>query len=271
MPPKWRNALGIVSNGHLIEMAVPESRYRRKIPITAASGSACLVMLLSAGCAEARLSRSANVSRGRPHVLVSNAHRSAATLDVVSGTTSVDVSAGTRPGLLYRVRTAAGSGVRPLATLDGHTLRVGQTGNSVHIGVHTGVPTIDVQLARGVRWTVNLDGGAATETVNMEKGSLTSLSFGAGVSMASVRLPAPVGTLTVTLAGGATQLLVAAPAGAPAEVKVVGGASQVGLDGVSHTGVAGGSVFWEPGWASSHNRYAVDLLAGVSEFLMSRN
>jgi hypothetical protein len=133
------------------------------------------------------------------------------------------------------------------------------------------VPMIDVELARGVRWTINLDGGATTETVNMTKGSLSSLSFGAGVAMASVRLPAPMGTLTLTLAGGATRLLVVAPSGAPAEVKVVGGASQVSLDGISHTGVAGGSLFADPAWAGSSNRYAIDLLGGVSEFQMSRS
>jgi hypothetical protein len=105
----------------------------------------------------------------------------------------------------------------------------------------------------------------------MTKGLLASLSFVAGVATASVRLPAPVGTLTLTLAGGATQLLIVAPSGAPAEVKVVGGASQVSLDGTRHTGVAGGSVFADPAWNSSENRYAIDLLAGVSEFRMSRS
>jgi hypothetical protein len=187
-------------------------------------------------------------------------------LNVVSGTTSVEVSAGAPSGLLYRVRTPAASGIRPLVTLEHGTLRVGQIAD----GDHNGVPMIDIQLARGVRWTVNLDGGAATETVDMKKGSLSSLSFGAGVSVASVRLPAPVGTLTLTLGGGATQLLVVAPAGAPAEVRVVGGASQVSLDGTSHTGVAGGSVFADPAWASSYSRYAIELLAGVSQLEMSR-
>lgn len=158
------------------------------------------------------------------------------------------MSVGTRSGLLYQVRAPAGSGIRPLAAVEGGTLRVGQTAD----GHHKGVATISIQLARGVRWTINLDGGATTET-------------------ASVRLPAAVGTLTLTLAGGATQLLVVAPSGSPAQVKVVGGASAVTFDGVSHTGVAGGSVFTDPAWANARNRYAVDLLAGVSEFQLSRS
>jgi hypothetical protein len=218
--------------------------------------------------AGATLSGSGSAHLNRAHVLAGgDAHRSAATLNVVGGTTSVEVSAGAASGDLYRVRTPAGSGIRPLATFDHGTLRVGQTGD----GRNTGIPTLDIRLARGVRWTVNLDGGATTETVDMRKGSLTSLSFGAGVSQASVRLPAAAGTLTLTLAGGATRLTIVAPAGAPAEVKVAGGASQVAFDGVTHTGVAGGSIFADPAWASSHDRYAVDLVAGVSDFEMSRS
>jgi hypothetical protein len=244
----------------------PNRLRRFRFWTVAATCVACAVVVVWASGAEAAVARSARPSHA--HVLTGgSAHRSAATLDVVNGTTSVVVSAGTGSGHLYRVRTPSGSGIRPLATLDDGTLRVGQTAD----GKDVGVPTLDVQLARGVRWTVNLDGGATTETVNMRKGALASLSFGAGVAQASVRLPAPVGTLTLTLAGGATQLIVVAPAGAPAEVRVVGGASQVNLDGVSHTGVTGGSIFADPAWASSYDRYDVDLLAGVSNFEMSRS
>jgi hypothetical protein len=240
-------------------------RGRRSIAIASA---VCCTMALWTSCAAAAIGRSGNARSSRPHVLTGkNGGRVAATLDVVSGTTSVEVSSGTRPGLLYRVSTPTGSGIRPLATLDRGTLRVAQAAD----GDRDGVPTLDVQLARGVRWTVNLDGGATTETVNMEKGSLSSLTFGAGVSTASVRLPSPTGTLTLTLAGGATQLLVTAPLGPPAELKVNGGASQAILDGLAHSGVAGGSVFADPGWSSASNRYVVDLLAGVSDFQMGRD
>jgi hypothetical protein len=229
---------------------------------------ACLALFACASGTSATLRQTANALSGHGHVLVGgSAHRGTATLDVVSGTTSLEVSSGTRPDVLYQVRTPAGSGIRPLATLDGGSLRVGQTDD----GHRKGVPTIDIRLARGVRWTINLDGGATTVAVNMEKGSLASLSFVAGVSMASVTLPPPVGTLTLTLGGGATQLLVVAPSGAPAQVKAIGGASQVSLYGVRHTGVAGGSVFTDPTWAGVDNRYDIDLVSGVSDFGLSRS
>jgi hypothetical protein len=44
----------------------------------------------------------------------------------------------------------------------------------------------------------------------------------------------------------------------------------VSLDGVDHTGVAGGSLLSDPGWSSAQNRYRINLTAGVSQFLMRR-
>jgi hypothetical protein len=204
-----------------------------------------------------------------PHVL-SGGHgtTTAATLDVVSGTTAVRVTTGPLGGDLYRVSTPRGSGIRPLASVTGHTVQVGQTGTA---GVKTAVPAIAIVLAPRVHWTIDLDGGATTETVDMRGGSLRAVDFGAGVSRASVDLPAPTTTETLTLAGGASQLSVVAPPGSPARVVATGGASEVRLDNDDHHGVAGGSVFTEPGWAQAQRRYDIRLTAGVSDFQMTRS
>jgi hypothetical protein len=254
--------------GIYTKMPVIRSNWFLRLCALSASASAVgLFVLLGAGVAPGTVDGEAAAHLSKAHVLAGgNPRLATATLDVVSGTTSVVVADAAPAGHLYRVHTPAGSGIRPLATLDHRTLRVGQTAD----GNGNAVPTIDIELARRVRWTINLDGGATTETVNMARGSLSSLTFGAGVSMASVSLPIPRGTLTLTLAGGATRLLVVAPSGAPAEVNVMGGASEVDLDGTSHSGVAGGSVFTEPTWAGTANRYAIDLLTGVADFEMSR-
>lgn len=231
----------------------------------------CLVsgmaLSLVAGCGGP--GHEATTAGGGPRVIAGgDARRSTATLDVVDGATTVQVSsARSLGGPLYRVSTPAGSGIRPLVSQTGATVEVGQTGTSPR----TGIPSLDIVVARGVRWTIDLDGGATTESVDMRRGLLSSLDFGAGVSRASVRLPAAVGTQSVTLAGGASQLLVVAPPGAPAQVQAVGGASQVLLDGADHIGVAGGSVFTDPGWTGSRNRYAIMLSSGVSDFRMSRS
>jgi hypothetical protein len=221
---------------------------------------------LVAGCGGGRPAGAS--AGGGPFVIAGgNGKRPAATLDVVNGTTTVRVSARALGGDLYRVSTPAGSGIRPLVTERGSVVEVGQTAST---GAKTAVADLDIAVTSGVRWTINLDGGATTESVDMAGGSLSALDFGAGVSMASVQLPAPAGTQTVTLAGGASQLLVTAPAGPPAQVEAMGGASQVVLDGVAHTGVAGGSVFSDADWAVTHDRYAIDLTAGVSDFRLTR-
>jgi hypothetical protein len=47
-------------------------------------------------------------------------------------------------------------------------------------------------------------------------------------------------------------------------VVIDGGAAHVSLDGVTHTGVAAGSVFSSPGWSSAHDRYELHARGGVS-------
>jgi hypothetical protein len=44
-----------------------------------------------------------------------------------------------------------------------------------------------------------------------------------------------------------------------------GGAGTASLDGASYTGVAGGSVFASPGWASAAARYDVEATAGAAD------
>jgi hypothetical protein len=226
----------------------------------------CATVSLLSACGGPRAEVSAE--QGAPQVVFGGrGSLKEATLEVVNGTTAVAVSSRSLGGDLYRVSTPVGSGIRPLATRRGRTVLVGDTGARQS----SQVPSIDVALSRGVRWTIDLDGGATTESVNMAAGSMSALDFGAGVAVASVQLPSAVGTQTVTLAGGASQLVIVAPPGPPAQVDAMGGASRILLDGVDHTGVAGGSVFTDPGWATSTNRYAIDLTSGVSDFRMTRS
>ena len=88
--------------------------------------------------------------------------------------------------------------------------------------------------------------------------------FTAGSSLITMQLPAPDGTVTVELAGGASQLNLSLPAGVPARLRLDGGASAVTLGGRSYTGIAGGTVLTMPGWAAASSRYEIDAPAGIS-------
>jgi hypothetical protein len=235
--------------------------------IVAALPLGCLALGVLAGCGTPSIGTNTPSNPGALHLITGpTGHVATATLEVTSGTTAVTVSAKPLDGELFRISTPLGSGIRPLATFHGHTVVVGHASTTGGNGVRT----LNIALAEGVRWTINLDGGATTETVDMAAGSLGTLNFGAGVSRASVQLPSAKGTESLVLAGGASELSIVAPPDQPAQVDAVGGASQILLDGVAHTGVAGGSVFQDPGWATAVNRYSIDLTAGVSDFQMSR-
>jgi hypothetical protein len=227
-----------------------------------------LALLGLAGCGGSAAGSGGSPSGDADHVVVGpTGHYAAATLEVTSGATAVLVSARSLGGVLYRVDTPVDSGIRPLAQMNGDTVVVGQTATAGK----SGVATLDISLARGVRWTINLDGGATTETVDMTAGLVRGLNFGAGVSRATVHLPAAKGTEHLTMAGGASELTISAPPDLPAQVDAVGGASQILLDGVTHNGVAGGSVFQDSGWSTAVNRYSITLTAGVSDFQLTRS
>jgi hypothetical protein len=185
---------------------------------------------------------------------------------VSTGTQSITVAAGRSGSAFYRVTTPRTSGDRPLVGVSGTVVQVGQAAAG-----HAGSPdSLAIVLAPEVRWTIDLDGGTSVATVDMSSGELTALHFGGGVSSASVRLPPPRGTQTVLVGGGASELDIVATSGAPAQIAVADGASQVVFDGESHDGVAGGTVFADPAWSTAVDRYDVDLASGVAAVDFSR-
>jgi len=67
-------------------------------------------------------------------------------------------------------------------------------------------------------------------------------------------------------------VLLRQPGGVPARVIAAGGAGEVSLDGATHIGVGGGSVFATPGWAgtSAAPGFDVDATAGAARVSVTR-
>jgi hypothetical protein len=223
------------------------------------------VMLALAGCASApATTTSADRTQIPPrpgHVarLAAGGQR-AAGLTVLSGAASVTVSAAAMPGTLVRAWTPASSGVRPELVLVNGTVQVylASTGQG-------GPDTVLIQLSSAVRWQLQFSGGASQTSVQMGNAKLSGLDFTAGSSVIATALPRPSGTVIITLAGGASQLTIAVPAGVPARLRLIGGASQASLGGRTYTGLAGGTVLAMPGWSAAASRYDLDATSGVSE------
>lgn len=188
-----------------------------------------------------------------------------AELDVVSGASAIDVETGDLHGQLYEVVTPKDSNAAPVATVDGDAVRVSLASTS-----QPGPATMRVVLASTVSWRIRLDGGATEESVNLTNARLAGLVFGAGCSHIDVTLPKPVGTVPVTMSGGASSFELHLPGGVPARVWFAGGAGSATVDGASRAGIAGGTVLDTSNWPTSPNRYVIDNTAGVSALTLDR-
>ena len=188
-----------------------------------------------------------------------------ATFALVNGSDVVRVRLGDLGGDLFEVATPQGARIAPAVSVDGDDVVAGlrDTGEA-------GPAVVTVVLSSSVRWQVRLAGGAADETVDLTGGPGGEVDLSSGTSRAAVALPAGRGTQRVVMSGGAGQLSVRLGGSAPARVAARGGAGSVTVDGATHSGVAGGSVWTPAGWESATDRYDIDATAGVSTMTVER-
>jgi hypothetical protein len=201
--------------------------------------------------------------------------RSVATLELLDGADTVTVRAVDLGDELYRVATPDGSRLRPQiadrAADDG-----GDDGGDV-VSVRLverpgegGASAVEVRLHAAVRWSLRLLDGATTQVVDLSGGRLAGLDVVGGVTRLEVALPSPDGVVPVRVDGGAGQVRVTAPDGAPVRVQAGGGAGTVTVDGAVHQGVAAGVEFVPPGWPGAADRYDVVAGAGVGTLTVDR-
>jgi hypothetical protein len=187
----------------------------------------------------------------------------AATVDLVSGATTVVVRIGDLGADRVRAETPDGASMAPELTVDGDTV-------AVHL-VRTGEPgpaAVTVLLDRRVRWQVRMSGGAVSQLLDLRGAQLSGVDLAAGATRIELRLPAPDRAVPVRMAGGATEFTVHVPAGVATGVRVGGGAASAEVDGVRRTGLAGGTVV---ATATDPDRYDVDATAGVSTLTVDRS
>jgi hypothetical protein len=190
----------------------------------------------------------------------------AATLDVVSGATTLDVALGNTGGKLFRATTPPESGRLPQAVVSGSRVSV-----SLANAGSTDVSALTVVLDPDVVWTVNIDGGATSDVVDGHLGKLSAVTIAAGATSIELTLPSPSGTTTVHETGGASRFVVHAAGTFPAQVRFSGGGGSAVIDGLAHSGIGGGTAFTPTGWAGAHDRYDIEMDAGVSSFTLDRS
>jgi hypothetical protein len=171
--------------------------------------------------------------------------RDHATLDLVTGATSVTVQAADLGDTLYRVTSPPGPSDSDA--------------------------TVTIRLNRDVRWTVRFTAGAQSNTADLrDLKHLAGVEYVGGVSAIELTLPGPAGTVPIRIDGGASAVRIHAPGAVPVQVRAGGGASRVSLDGADHNGIAAGTAFASDGWATAQDRYDVDAASGVSTITVDR-
>ena len=189
-----------------------------------------------------------------------------AELAVVSGATTVTTRAEDLGDDLYRVSTPDDSRLAP-----------SMVGASGRLQLHLddtgldGPAAVQILLSDKVRWKLRYSGGANDTAVDLRHGRLAGLDFSTGSSRIEVALPKPEETVTVRMAGGASEFLLHAPAGVATRVTIGSGAGTVTVDGARRTGIIGGTVLAEPAWAGAKDRYDIDATAGVSTLTLDRS
>jgi len=199
-----------------------------------------------------------------------------ADLDVVGGADTVTVRGADLGDDLFQASTPDDSRARPSVANDHGTVtlhlvdadRPQSPADDRTPG--TGPAALDIRLSTKVVWRLHLDGGAKVTTIDFGAGRLAGLDLSAGSTRIDVVLPSPQGTVPVRMAGGASEFDLRAPAGVPTQVRLGGGAGSVKLDGVSHSGVSGGTLFTPPDWSGATDRYDIDATGGVSELTLTR-
>jgi hypothetical protein len=121
------------------------------------------------------------------------------------------------------------------------------------------------QLAGGIPWTIEIDGGITDLTGSLAGVSLAGLEVAGGANHVALDLPAPVGTVPVRLGGVASSVRFRRPGAAPVALTIDGGVAHLRLDGRRREQVGGRKRFASDGFADTPDRYEIEVLAGASE------
>jgi hypothetical protein len=229
-----------------------------------------VVIAMAAGCSgSSPLAGPPVDGSGAVHLvsLAAGVHRTA-TLNVASGATSIEVGSANLSGRLITASTPPTSSQQPALAMSASGVAELQLTSAGVGGVGGGPSIVDVVLSSSVVWTINLDGGATEESVDMRGGHLALLNLSAGTTRATIDLPARAGTQVVREIGGASELTVSVPSSVSSRVQVAAGAGSVTIGTVAHSGVGGDQTFSDPGYGTASRRLDLELQGGVSSVVV---
>lgn len=170
-------------------------------------------------------------------------------------------------GDLYRAHLVTpGSGSDPTVTLNGSTLDVQMPDSSgFWFFGNIGAREADITLNENVKWSVDIEGGAQSGTMDFSNVQLTGIAVNGGASNLTATLGLPGRDVPISIGGGASHLVFHAPQGVAAKVTINGGASSMHFDGENVSAFTGGATRQTSTYDTSTSRYTITVDGGASD------
>lgn len=121
-------------------------------------------------------------------------------------------------------------------------------------------------LTTAVPWSIEIRRGVTYLKADLRGLQLTSVDITGGVTESELSLPAPSGTATLRVSGGASRLVVRRPRGTAAQLSIRGGASNLVFDAQRLGAVGGATRLATHGWETATDRWVIELTGGSSDF-----
>ena len=131
-------------------------------------------------------------------------------------------------------------------------------------------PLARLELNARIPWDVEVRGGASRLLADLNGLRLGSLELDGGASRLVLVLPAPAGSVTVAILGGASNVAIRPPEGVAARLSVGGGATNLEFD-ERHIGAAGGELdLRSRGYDGAADRYDIAVTGGANNLSVER-
>jgi hypothetical protein len=167
------------------------------------------------------------------------------------------------------------------ARFERHTPRVSVADGTVTIR-YRDIPVLDwilyavqeprafITVNAAVPWDITFHDGVKALDADVRSLQLRSFEVRHGVDRARLALPRPHGTVSVRIAGGASELAIHRPSGVAARLEVGGGVSQLVVDH-DRFGAIGNGVRWQsPDYDTAEERYDITIGGGASQLTIGQ-
>jgi hypothetical protein len=126
----------------------------------------------------------------------------------------------------------------------------------------------EVALNAQIPWDIEIRNGVSRLTGDLRGLELRSLEVRGGTSRVEVTLPTPSGIVPVRVLGGASNVAIHRPGGVAAQLRVVGGSTNLAFDERRFGAVGGEVSLQSPDYEGASDRYDITITGGASSVII---